>query len=226
MSGVVSYRFCHAFFSQTLYEETSAPRRIRLHQQVARALEDVFARRLEEHASELADHFSHSSDTADLVKAVYYGELAASRATGVFDYGEASRLLERAIDVQEVLDHYDHERLADLYLALGDALQPAGEPQRAVEYAAEKAWALIETSHDRVRAFRAFQLAIMALIKAGSIAQAVTPIYQRWLTRISSYEPVTPGEQVAVNFARGSPPTTVTGLSFAICSSGPWMLRG
>ena len=38
--GVIRYRFTHAFFRQTLYEEMIAPRRLQLHQQVARALED------------------------------------------------------------------------------------------------------------------------------------------------------------------------------------------
>ena len=41
----VSFRFAHALFKQTLYEETFAPRRIRLHQQVGRALEDVYEAR-------------------------------------------------------------------------------------------------------------------------------------------------------------------------------------
>lgn len=54
----VTYRFAHAFFRQTLYEETIAPRRIRLHQQVARALTEVYVGRLDEHAVELAEHFS------------------------------------------------------------------------------------------------------------------------------------------------------------------------
>src|SRR5205814_426602 len=41
--GVLRYRFAHAFFRQTLYEELFAPRRLRLHQQVARALEQQYA---------------------------------------------------------------------------------------------------------------------------------------------------------------------------------------
>ena len=92
--ATVNYRFAHAFFRQTLYEEMIAPRRIRLHQQVARALEEVYKNRLEEHAAELAEHFSHSSDSADLKKAVSYGEMAAKR-TIVYAYGEAVRFWTR-----------------------------------------------------------------------------------------------------------------------------------
>lgn len=77
VAGAVTYRFAHAFFRQTLYEEIIAPRRIQLHRQVARALEELYKGRLEEHAAELAEHFSHSSDPADLAKAVSYGEMAA-----------------------------------------------------------------------------------------------------------------------------------------------------
>ncbi len=58
----VRYRFAHAFFRQSLYEELIAPRRIRMHQQVALALEAQYAGRLEEHAAELAEHFSYSSE--------------------------------------------------------------------------------------------------------------------------------------------------------------------
>src|SRR5207244_6873117 len=70
--GGVQYRFAHGFFRQTLYEELSAPRRIRLHQQIARALEQQYAERLDEHAAELAEHFAHSSSPEDLAKAVQY----------------------------------------------------------------------------------------------------------------------------------------------------------
>ena len=69
VGGAVSFRFAHAFFRQTLYEETFAPRRIRLHQQVGRALEEVYSARPEERAAELTDHFAQSTEHEDLEKA-------------------------------------------------------------------------------------------------------------------------------------------------------------
>src|SRR5205814_1939038 len=58
----VTYRFTHAFFRQTLYEELIAPRRIRLHRQVGRALEAIHAAHADDYAGTLAEHFAHSSD--------------------------------------------------------------------------------------------------------------------------------------------------------------------
>src|SRR5207244_1941346 len=56
-AGEIRYRFTHAFIRQALYEELIAPRRLRLHQQVALALENRFAAHLRDHAVELAEHF-------------------------------------------------------------------------------------------------------------------------------------------------------------------------
>src|SRR5204863_7698938 len=75
--GLLRYRFAHAFFRQTLYEELFSARRLRFHQQVARALEQQYARRPAEHASELAEHFAQSTDPDDLRKAVEYARLPA-----------------------------------------------------------------------------------------------------------------------------------------------------
>jgi class 3 adenylate cyclase len=119
----VRYRFAHAFFRQSLYEELIAPRRIRMHQQVAQALEKHYQRRLDEHAAELAEHFSYSSDAADLAKAVRYSEMAAARASEVYAHSEAAAHLQKAIDIQEVLDPTDTARRCDLLL-------DKAEPQR------------------------------------------------------------------------------------------------
>ncbi len=140
--GLVRYRFTHAFFRQTLYEEMIAPQRLRLHQQVARAFEKQYAKRLEEHAVELAEHYSQSTDPADLEKAVKYGEMAAKRATEVYAYSEAVRLLDQAIKVQEILNPDDKEKRCSLLLDLCDALYNTGDIGRIIENEAPEAYSL------------------------------------------------------------------------------------
>src|SRR5512136_1459334 len=161
--GLVRYRFTHAFFRQTLYEELIAPRRLRLHQQVARALEQQYARRLDEHAAELAEHFSQSTDAGDLKKAVEYGEMAAARATGVYAYGEATRLLAQSLEIQKVLDPDDKAKMCDLLLALGEARMWAGEPVHSLNVESPTALSLAEAIGDNERALRACILAFSSI---------------------------------------------------------------
>jgi len=180
--GVVRYRFTHAFFRQTLYEEMIAPQRLKLHRQVAHTLETLYARHLKEHAVELAEHFSHSTDPADLAKAVSYAEMAAKRATDVYAYGEAVRLLEQALKVQEVLDFDDKAKRCDLLLALGDALILAGEHRRVPSDEAPRAFALAEAIADSARASRTCLLAMKGLSVYGPILMA-SPQAAKWAAR-------------------------------------------
>jgi DNA-binding CsgD family transcriptional regulator len=164
----VGYRFTHAFFRQTLYAEISAPRRIRWHQQAGTILEAVYANQLEEHAAELAEHFAHSSDPVDLGKAVTYGQLAARRAMSVYAYGEAVRQLERALDVEDVLDPKVGTRRCELLLELGEAVLPTDEPLRVAESLAPAAFSLAESCQDSPRAARAAIQALDALFRSKS----------------------------------------------------------
>ena len=52
----------------------------------------------------LPSTFAFCSDPEELARAVTYGQAAAEHAMEVFAYGEAVRLLERALQVQDVLD--------------------------------------------------------------------------------------------------------------------------
>src|SRR6266508_2032665 len=142
--GSLRYRFAHAFFRTALYEEMIAARRLRLHQEVARALEAQYANRREEHAAELAEHYGQSTDRADLAKAVEYSELAAKRAMAVFAYAEAEQHLRRCLEVQEVLDPDDKRRLCDLLLALGEAMLPQEDPGLVADSVAGQASVLAE----------------------------------------------------------------------------------
>ena len=166
--GSVRYRFTHAFFRQTMYEELIAPQRLRLHQQVARSLEGQYAKRVEEHAAELAEHFSQSTDPADLTKAVSYGEMAANRAVSVYAYGEAVRLLEQALKIQRVLDPDDKAKICDMLLQLADYLNTAGEPKRALDAELQEAFSTAEAMGDGKRAARACSLALYSLLMHGA----------------------------------------------------------
>ncbi|MBA7605719.1 Serine/threonine-protein kinase PknD [subsurface metagenome] len=192
--GVVRYRFTHAFFRQTLYEELIAPQRLQLHQQVARSLETQYAKRLEEHAAELAGHFSQSTDPADLKKAVEYGEMAAERAMSVYGFGEAARLLEQALKVQIVLAPEDRGRYCDLLLGLCHVLSIGGEPRRALDKELPEAFALAEELGDRARASRACTIAILCLNASGGLDMVVwgSPEAALWVERADRYaEPET-----------------------------------
>src|SRR5262249_11248187 len=57
VGGVASYEFSHALVAQTLYEGLPVPRRLRLHRQIAEAIERVHAPSLEPQLAALAHHF-------------------------------------------------------------------------------------------------------------------------------------------------------------------------
>jgi tetratricopeptide (TPR) repeat protein len=184
--GLVRYRFTHAFFRQILYEEMIAPQRLKLHQQIARSLETLYAKRLEQHATELAEHFSHSTYPVDLKKAVEYAETAAKRAIDVYAYGEAVRLLEQALKVQEVLDSEDKARRCDLLLTLGDALLFTGGHERVVSAEAPQALVLAEAISDNKRASRACLLAMRGLVVYGTVLMG-SPEAVRWAAQADRY---------------------------------------
>jgi serine/threonine protein kinase/tetratricopeptide (TPR) repeat protein len=184
--GIVRYRFTHAFFRQTLYEEMIAPQRLKLHQQVARALETQYAKRLEEHAAELAEHFSHSTDPADLKKAVEYGELAAKRATDVYAYGEAVRLLDQAIKVQRVLNPDDKVKQCDLLLDLCQALLNVPDTKRIIESEAPAALSLAEGIGDNSRAAKACVHVLFANAYEQG-ANTFTPEKIKWIEHLDHF---------------------------------------
>jgi DNA-binding NarL/FixJ family response regulator len=180
LPGFVTYRFTHALFRQTLYEEISAPRRIRLHQQAARVLAQLYAAYLEDHAAEIAEHYAHSSDRSDLANAVAYWEQAARQATRVYAHGDAVRCLERAVEVHEFCDPGNLAKRCDLLLALGAALTLSGAPRRTLDLIAPAALHLAEQLDDAARAFDAAILALDALPPLGSGTAMASPEFLQW----------------------------------------------
>ncbi len=121
------YEFTHALIRQTLYGELNTPRRVRLHRQIATALEERFATSLEAHLPELAYHAFQGAPGGDVDKAIDYATRAALRARSQAAHDEAARLYDLALQALELTDAVDPIRRAGLLLDLGDARRRAGD---------------------------------------------------------------------------------------------------
>ena len=128
-------RFAHALIRDVLYEELTAGRRLRLHEQAAAALEAVHAADLGPHLAALAQHFQVA---AVVDRAVDYARRAGDHAAGQLAYEEAARLYETAVPLAG-----DPVSRCELLLAVGDARARAGDA-RASKPAFREAAALAE----------------------------------------------------------------------------------
>jgi hypothetical protein len=116
------YRFAHALVRQTLTEELTTSRRVRLHHKVALALEARDAP-----AAELAYHFGEAASLADASKAVEYAAAAGAEANDRLAYEQALGFFGRALEAEELVTPPDPARRAELMLGLGMARNMVGD---------------------------------------------------------------------------------------------------
>jgi class 3 adenylate cyclase len=126
-----TYDFTHALIRQTLYGELSTPRRVILHRQIGRALEQVHADNLEPHLAELAHHFYEAAPGGDVNKAIDYAQRAGDRAVALLAYEEAAGHYEIALQVLDLKERPAERQRFDLLMALGQAYTRADVPEKA-----------------------------------------------------------------------------------------------
>ena len=123
-------RFAHVLIRDTLYEDLTTARRIRLHRQAVQALEELYGEGSSIALTELAHH---SIAGSDFPRGVRYARGAADRALELLAYEEAARLYETALETLELSDPADHRTHCELLLELGDAQGKAGNTPEAKE---------------------------------------------------------------------------------------------
>jgi predicted ATPase/class 3 adenylate cyclase len=111
----VEYMFKHVITQQVTYETLLVQRRKELHDLVGRAIETLYANRLEEQYEALAYHFSRSHDVH---KAVYYLELAGDKAERYFSMEEARTHYRAAIDLVDSQPDLTRWRASRIELSL------------------------------------------------------------------------------------------------------------
>jgi class 3 adenylate cyclase len=117
------YRFPHALVRQTLYEELSTSRRVRLHHRVATALETTGRGDI----ASIAHHACEAAAVADAERAVELAVAAGRQAEDALAYEPAVRWYRRALEAEESIAAPDPARHASLLLDVGKARNHAFE---------------------------------------------------------------------------------------------------
>jgi DNA-binding SARP family transcriptional activator len=139
------YQFTHTLIQETLADELSLTRRVRLHARIAEALEALYGEDVDHHAAELAHHFAQAQTLLGPDKFVRYSLVAGEAALAAAAHEQALAHFDRALAAQDDAE-MDDERAA-LYFGRGRAqlavlpryeLEPASESlRRAFDYYAE-----------------------------------------------------------------------------------------
>jgi tetratricopeptide (TPR) repeat protein len=87
--AVGRYQFTHALIQDTLTEELTLTRRVRLHARIAETLEELYGDNVETHAAELAHHFAQAGSLLGSEKVVHYSLAAGERALATYAWEEA-----------------------------------------------------------------------------------------------------------------------------------------
>ena len=125
------YAFAHALIRETLYEELTAPMRLRLHQRAGEVVEEAHAPDRAPVLAELAHHFYQAAAGGQAEKAITYAVAAAERASAALAYEEAVGHYERALEALDCAPRRDDERRSLLLLGLGEARMGAREREAA-----------------------------------------------------------------------------------------------
>jgi tetratricopeptide (TPR) repeat protein len=138
--AVGRYQFTHALIQETLIEELTLTRRVRLHARIAEALEQLYGANDETHAAELAHHFAEAEAVLGNDKLVKYSLIAGERALATFAWEEAQNHFSQGLAARGISDS-ENARIPDseaagLIFGLGRALVSSstdpGQMQAAV----------------------------------------------------------------------------------------------
>ena len=101
--AVGRYQFTHALIQETLTEELTLTRRVRLHARIAETLEELYRDSAEVHAAELAHHFAEAEAVLGSGKLVHYSLLAGERALDNYAWEEGQTHFQQGLRAKGVL---------------------------------------------------------------------------------------------------------------------------
>ncbi|MDP1820487.1 MAG: AAA family ATPase [Acidimicrobiales bacterium] len=180
------FHFAHALVRETLYDELSTARRVRMHRRVAQALEAAVATDGEQPLAQLAYHWFEAASAGDVDKVVEYSLRAGERALAQLAYEEAATNFERALQAVDLLDKADDSTRCELLLLLGDAQDRMAD--RADSQATFERAALIGRQLDSTDLFARAALGRAGVLVPGIIDRAALALLEEAHGRLGDDE--------------------------------------
>jgi len=175
-----SFVFKHALTQEVVYDTILDRKKKTLHEDIARAMEEIHEDRLDENYEVIMHHYA-ASDNQE--KAYQYLKLSSQKALSIFAYGEAANLLDRAIKIQRELRPENKIELCDLMISRADSLIMDGKVRQVLTDELPKAWSLADSLKDDERCCRICQLALSATVYMGWGPAFATKEAMEWAER-------------------------------------------
>ena len=151
------FQFSHELIRKAVLGDLSAPRRQRLHLQIAEAIERIYAGALEERVDDLAHHMWNAGKTADAGKAINYLSMAARQAAAAGAYEEALQRLRSALELSTRLNagiDRDRQELELTHALVAALIVTRGYASSEIESLMDRMLALCSRVEDPVLQFR------------------------------------------------------------------------
>ncbi|HEX2052576.1 MAG TPA: protein kinase [Actinomycetota bacterium] len=121
------WRFAHALIRETLYEELSTAKRLRLHKAAGGALERLLGDDADRALPELAHHYFEASALGEVDKAILYARRSGEQAMKLLAFEEAVSHFDRALQVLDLAEGGREQERVELLLAMGHAQVSSAE---------------------------------------------------------------------------------------------------
>jgi len=178
-TGDLEYRFKHALTRDEAYKSILTERRKLLHERIGQAIETLFAQSIDDHASELAHHYSLSANNR---KAVEFLGHAGRRAAERSAYAEARGNISNALQLlKELPDDLERARIElDLEATLNQLVLPMTDSTASaeVEQSCMRVRRLSERVGEHSRLLDAIRGLSICYMVRGELAKAKAYAYE------------------------------------------------
>jgi class 3 adenylate cyclase/tetratricopeptide (TPR) repeat protein len=193
-----TFAFAHPLMRHVFYQEPSAPRRQRLHGDIAQSLRRLHAEDPDGHLLEVAHHVVRAGSAVDAPTLLDYARRAGDRTFGMSAWGDAARYYEAALGAGVATSLLSAAERADLHYQAGRAHyydQDVGPCRHHYDKAIE-AYRLAGDVRGLARALMEMTRTSLAIVPLGTVTD-LTPL-EAVLAELGERDPGLRGHVIAV----------------------------